>query len=144
MNNWWTKEDATNYKKLQAEIIEQYETMAKRDGIKLNGELTISENIADSSALQFVEDVLEDYLIERDIFGKNQEKYFKDLYYNYAKQWRTLLNVKHLKKMTLIDTHSLTNYRVNCVLVRSERFRQIFDIKPGDGMYYGKEMNQIW
>jgi predicted metalloendopeptidase len=144
MNNWWTKEDATNYKKLQAEIIEQYETMAKRDGIKLNGELTISENIADSSALQFVEDVLEDYLIERDIFGKNQEKYFKDLYYNYAKQWRTLLNIKQLKNITLLDTHSLTNYRVNCVLVRSERFRQIFDIKPGDGMYYGKEMNQIW
>jgi len=144
MNNWWTKEDANNYKKLQAEIIEQYETMAKRDGIKLNGELTISENIADSSALQFVEDVLEDYLIERDIFGLDQEKYFKDLYYNYAKQWRTLLNIKQLKNITLLDNHSLTNYRVNCVLVRSERFRQIFDIKPGDGMYYGKEMNVIW
>ena len=144
MNNWWSKEDMNNYKKLQAEIIEQYESMAKRDGIKLNGELTISENIADSSALQFVEDVLEDYLVERDIFGLEQEKYFKDLYYNYAKQWRTLLNIKHLKNLTLLDSHSLTNYRVNCVLVRSDRFRQIFNIQRGDGMYYNKPMSIIW
>ena len=144
IHNWWSKEDAVNYKKLQGEIIEQYETVAKRDHIKLNGNLTLSENIADTSALQIIEDVLEDYLVEHDIFGLEQEKYFKNMYYNYAKQWRTLLNNQKLKHLNAIDSHSLTNYRVNCVLMRSERFRQIFNIKPGDGMYYDKPISVIW
>jgi putative endopeptidase len=144
MHNWWSKEDSDNYKKLQEEIIEQYETVSKRDNIKLNGDLTLSENIADTSALQIVEDVLEDYLVERDIFGAEQDKHFKELYYNYATQWRTLMTISRMKILTALDGHSLTNYRVNCTLIRSERFRRIFNIEPKDGMYYNKPMSVIW
>jgi putative endopeptidase len=144
MHNWWSKEDSDNYKKLQEEIIEQYETVSKLDNIKLNGDLTLSENIADTSALQIVEDVLEDYLVERDIFGAEQDKHFKELYYNYARQWRTLMTISRMKTLTALDGHSLTNYRVNCTLIRSERFRRIFNIQSGDGMYYNKPMSIIW
>ena len=144
IHDWWSKEDSDNYKKLQEEIIEQYETVSKRDNIKLNGDLTLSENIADTSALQIIEDVLEDYLVERDIFGLEQDKHFKEMYYNYAAQWRTLMTISRMKHLTALDGHSLTNYRVNCTLIRSERFRRIFNIQPGDGMYYNKPMSIIW
>jgi predicted metalloendopeptidase len=144
IRNWWNKEDDKNYKKLQEEVVEQYETMAKRDNIKLNGKLVLSENIADISALQVIEDVLEQQLIEKDIFGPKQNSYFKELYYNYAKQWRELINKKNLNQLVMIDPHSLSKYRVNCTLIRSKRFRQIFNIQPGDNMYYGNPMNELW
>ena len=144
MHNWWNKEDMANYKKLQNEIIDQYETMSNRDNVKIDGKLTLSENIADTSALQIVEDVLEEYLMDQNIFGLEQDKHFKELYYNYAKQWRTLMNIHRMKRQTSSDGHSLSNYRVNCVLIRSERFRRIFNIQPGDGMHYNKDMNVIW
>lgn len=144
IRNWWNKEDDKNYKKLQEEVVEQYETMSKRDNIKLNGKLVLSENIADISALQVIEDVLEQQLIEKDIFGPKQNSYFKELYYNYAKQWRELINKKNLNQLVMIDPHSLSKYRVNCTLIRSKRFRQIFNIKPGDNMYYDNPMNELW
>jgi predicted metalloendopeptidase len=143
-HNWFKKEDIQAYNKLQSEVIEQYDIMAKRDHINVNSKLTLSENIADISALHLIEDVLEQYLFEHNIFGNQQDTYFIDLYNNYAKQWRVLLNMKHTTQISSIDTHSLSKYRVNCVLMRSTRFCRIFNIKPGDGMYYGKPMNEIW
>ena len=144
MHNWWNEDDLKNYNKLQDEIIEQYETFSKRDNIEIDGKLTLSENIADTSALQIIEDVLENYLMDRNIFGAEQDKHFKELYYNYAMQWRTLVNIQKMKRIPMIDRHSLSNYRVNCVLIRSERFRRIFNIQPGDGIHYNKQMNVIW
>lgn len=144
IHNWWNKADLANYKKLQDEIIEQYETISKRDNVQMDGKLTLSENIADTSALQIIEDVLEDYLVKQDIVGLEQNKHFKELYYNYAMHWRTLMNIRRMKRQASSDGHSLSNYRVNCVLIRSERFRNIFNIQPGDGMHYDKQMSIIW
>jgi putative endopeptidase len=144
LNYWWTDGDIEKYRTLQKEVIKQYEDIAKKDGIIIDGQLTLSENIADISALHLVEDTLEDYLISKNITGENQNLYFKKLYRYFAQQWRTLMSTKKEKSMVMIDEHSLARYRVNCVLMRSKRFQQIFDIHSYDGMYYPLDMNEIW
>ena len=144
LNYWWTKEDSLHYKRLQNDVVEHYEALAKVDGIKLDGHTTLDENIADISALNIVEDTLESYLIDNNIFGEHQNAYFKDLYYNYARQWRSLVKPRQIRTLMLTDPHSMSKYRVNCVLMRSKRFAQIFDIKHTDGMYYARELNEIW
>jgi predicted metalloendopeptidase len=144
MNYWWTEEDKTHYKQLQNDVIDHYEALAKKDGIKVDGKLTLDENIADISALHIIEDTLESYLIENNIFGEKQNSYFKELYYNFARQWRSLVKPKQLKTLLLLDQHSLSKYRVNCVLMRSKRFAKIFDINHSDGMYYDRKLNEIW
>jgi predicted metalloendopeptidase len=106
--------------------------------------LTLDENIADISALHIIEDTLESYLIENNIFGENQNTYFKELYYNFARQWRTLVKPKQIKTLLLLDQHSLSKYRVNCVLMRSKKFAQVFNISHSDGMYYDRKLNEIW
>ena len=144
MNYWWTKEDKIHYEQLQNDVVDHYEALAKKDGIKVDGKLTLDENIADISALHIIEDTLESYLIENNIFGEKQNTYFKELYYNFARQWRSLVKPKQLKTLLLLDQHSLSKYRVNCVLMRSKRFSQIFDINHSDGMYYDRKLNEIW
>jgi putative endopeptidase len=144
MNYWWTEEDKTHYERLQNDVIDHYESLAKKDGIKVDGKLTLDENIADISALHIIEDTLESYLIENNIFGEKQNTYFKELYYNFARQWRSFVKPKQIKTLLLLDQHSLSKYRVNCVLMRSKRFAQIFDINHSDGMYYDRKLNEIW
>jgi predicted metalloendopeptidase len=141
---WWTKEDRMKYSVLQDDVIEHYEALAKKDGNKLNGKLTLDENVADISALNIIEDTLETYLTEQNIFGEKQTEYFKDLYYNYAKQWRTIIKPKQTKLMLMTDPHSLAKYRVNCVLMRSKRFNRIFNIHKGDDMFYSINVPEIW
>jgi len=144
LNYWWTNGDIETYKSLQRDVIKQYEEIAKKDGIKINGELTLSENIADISALHLIEDTLEDYLTSRNILGNEQNKYFKKLYNNFARKWRSLMTENKERNLLMIDEHSLAKYRVNCVLMRSKRFQEIFNISENDGMYYPLDMNEIW
>lgn len=141
---WWTKEDRSQYSLLQKDVIDHYEALAKKDGNKLDGNLTLDENIADISALNIVEDTLETYLIEQNIFGEKQTAFFKDLYYNYAKQWRAIIKPKQMKQLLMTDPHSLAKYRVNCVLMRSKRFNRIFNIRKGDAMFYSIDAPEIW
>jgi predicted metalloendopeptidase len=141
---WWAKEDIANYQLLQKDVMEHYIALAKQDGLKINAGLTLNENIADISAMSLVEDVLENYLFEQNIFGEKQDEYFKELYYNYASQWRSIIKPMHLKNRILSDQHSLSKYRVNCVLMRSKRFNTIFNITQKDGMFFSEKIKEIW
>jgi len=143
-NYWWTNKDKTNYKLLQDDVVEHYEALALKDGVKLDGHLTLDENIADISALNIVEDTLETYLNEQNIFGEAQIAHFKDLYINYARQWRSKLTQKKQTDLLESDPHSLAKYRVNCVLMRSKRFVSIFNINSKNGMYYADDLKEIW
>jgi len=141
---WWAKQDLQNYKLLQEDVKEHYRALAKKDGIEVNAVLTLNENIADISAMSLIEDALESYLFEQNIFGEKQDEYFKDLYYNYARQWRSILRPKQISNRLLLDQHSLSKYRVNCALMRSKRFNTIFNITQKDGMFLSEKTKEIW
>lgn len=142
--SWWTKEDKENYNILQNDVMDHYTAQALKDGIKIDAKLTLNENIADISAMNLVENTLETYLFEQNIFGEKQDEYFKDLYYNYAQQWRAIIRQKQLENRLLTDQHSLAKYRVNCVLMRSSRFNTIFNITQKDGMFFSETTKEIW
>jgi putative endopeptidase len=141
---WWTKEDKNNYSILQNDVMDHYTALALKDGLKIDAKLTLNENIADISAMNLVENTLETYLFEQNIFGEKQDEYFKDLYYNYAQQWRTIFRPSQLRNKLLTDQHSLAKYRVNCVLMRSSRFNTIFNITQKDGMFFSEQIKEIW
>ena len=141
--NWWLKEDTIEYKKKQKMIIDQYEYVAKKDKVKLQGSLTLGENIADIGGFILAEETLEEILNESCIVGKAQDAYFKEFYYEYAKQWRSVMRKQLLKKSLNHDVHSVSKYRVNCVLMRSARFKRIFNITPADGMWF-ENNDTIW
>jgi putative endopeptidase len=142
--SWWTKEDRDNYNILQNDVMDHYTALALKDGLKIDAKLTLNENIADISAMNLIENTLETYLFEQNIFGEKQDEYFKDLYYNYAQQWRSILRPKQLRNILLTDQHSLAKYRVNCVLMRSSRFNTIFNITQKDGMFFSEKTKEIW
>jgi predicted metalloendopeptidase len=140
---WWNNDDLNSYKKKQIEIIKQYELIAKKDKYNINGNVTLTENIADIAGFSIIEDVLESYLNELGIIGETQYPYFKKLYYYYTKQWRSIMKVKAMHNLLNIDPHSISKHRVNGVLMRSWRFETIFNIQKGDGMYF-KNKDTIW
>jgi len=141
--NWWSEEDMKKYKEKQKQVIHQYESIAKKDKLSLRGRLTLGENIADIGGFILAEDTLEEILAEEGIFGIEQDNFFKEFYYEYAKQWRSITRKKIFKKSLNNDVHSVAKYRVNCVLMRSARFKRIFNILKTDGMWFDIE-DTIW
>ena len=50
LNNWWTDEDSAHFKQLAQKMIEEFDGIPFA-GQKVNGKLTVSENIADAGGL---------------------------------------------------------------------------------------------
>jgi len=142
---WWTDEDIKRYKRKQESVKIQYEEFAKRDNYKIPAQLNMGENIADISGFLLAEDALRYHLkIEK---GEKEEEITKALhefYFYYAKQWRSTLQAKEMSGKIDNNLHTISKYRVNCVLSRSRRFQEMYGIQKGDGMYYNITTNEIW
>ena len=144
-SGWWSSEDTKKYKEKQDKLIHFYENVAKKDHIVVNANITIGENIADIGGFLIAEEALVDHLIENKIYGEKQNIYLKEFYKYYAQYWQSIKKPELYKNMNLLNPHSIAKYRVNCVLVTSDRFNKIYDIKKDNKMYLNHyEEYHIW
>jgi predicted metalloendopeptidase len=144
-SGWWSKEDTKTYQEKQDKLIHFYENVAKKDDIIVSANITIGENIADIGGFLIAEEALVDHLIENKIYGEKQNIYLMEFYKYYAEYWQSIKKFELYKNMNLLNPHSIAKYRVNCVLVTSERFNKIYNIQKKDKMYLNHyEEYHIW
>ena len=143
LNNWWTDHDKKIFKSKIKDVIKQYETVAKRDGIDFDAEVGVGEDLADISGMSLVEEYLRDYLIINNDIDIIRNVNLKKLYIYLAIQGKQKIFKKAIKAQLKINPHPLEKYRVNCPLSRLRVFRAIFDIKKGDGMWW-HNTDTIW
>jgi len=143
LNDWWTDTDKKKYKRIQEDVIKQYEEFAARDGIKFDASIGIGEDLADISGLA----ICDEYL--RDFQEKNEDlipiRYFSyEVFYTYfAFQQRQVVRKKALAAQLKTNPHPLDKYRCNIPLSRSEIFRALYNVKKGDGMWW-HNTNTVW
>jgi putative endopeptidase len=143
LNDWWTDADKKKYKSIQNDVIKQYEEFAARDGIKFDASIGIGEDLADISGLA----ICDEYL--RDFQEKNSDlipiRYFSyEAFYTYfAFQNRQVVTKKALAAQLKTNPHPLDKYRTNIPLSRSKIFRALYNVKPGDGMWW-HNTDTIW
>jgi len=143
LNDWWTDTDKKKYKKIQDDVIKQYEEFAARDGIKFDASIGIGEDLADISGLA----ICDEYL--RDFQEKNEDlipiRYFSyEVFYTYfAFQQRQVVRKKALAAQLKTNPHPLDKYRCNIPLSRSVIFRALYNVKKGDGMWWNNT-NTVW
>jgi putative endopeptidase len=140
--NWWTPHDHKIFQSKVNDVIQQYETFAARDGIKMDGSLSVGENLADISGLAIIQEYLRDYQITDDYIIPIKKLSFETLFMYIAYQWRSFVSKEAIPTELKINPHPLDKYRANCPLARLELFKSIYNIKKGDGMYWHSDT--IW
>ena len=140
--NWWTPHDHKIFQSKVNDVIRQYETFAARDGIKMDGSLSVGENLADISGLAIIQEYLRDYQITDDYIVPIKKLSFEMLFMYIAHQWRSFVSKEAIPTELKINPHPLDKYRANCPLARLELFKSIYNIKKGDGMYWHSDT--IW
>ena len=134
LNNWWTDEDSAHFKQLAQKMIEEFEGIPFA-GQKVNGKLTVSENIADAGGLSCA---LEAAKTEADF---NAQEFF----INWATIWRMKATEQYMQLLLSIDVHAPQKLRANIQAENLDDFYTAFDIKPGDEMYRAPEDRvHIW
>lgn len=140
--NWWTPHDHKIFKSKVNDVIQQYETFAARDGIKMDGSLSVGENLADISGLAIIQEYLRDYQITDEYIIPIKKLSFETLFMYIAYQWRSFVSKESIPTELKINPHPLDKYRANCPLARLDLFKSIYQIKKGDGMYWHSDT--IW
>ena len=143
LNNWWTDEDRKKFKLKIKDVVNQYETFAKRDGIKFDAELGVGEDLADISGLSLVEEYLIEFNKNNNIYTRLEKISLETFYIEIAMQGRQKIYKSALKAQLKMNPHPLEKYRCNCPLARLELFKTIFNIKKSDGMWWHNN-DTIW
>ena len=126
-NVWWTDKDMDEYKKMSQSIVDYYNNYEMM-GVKVNGDLTLMENIADLGAMTCITSIIGDD-------AKALDEAFGQMTYN----WASEDTASFMMYLLNTDTHSPNKIRVNAVLSSCDAFYRIYDIREGDGMYVAPE-----
>ena len=62
LSNWWTEEDNVRFDELNERVAAQYGAIEVLPGLNVNGQITVTENVADLGGVQVAYDALEVYL----------------------------------------------------------------------------------
>lgn len=134
LNNWWTPEDSAHFKELAQKMIDEFDGLPIA-GQKVNGKLTVSENIADGGGLSCALEAAK----EEDDF--NAQEFF----INWATIWRMKATQQYEQLLLSIDVHAPQKLRANVQAQNQADFYTAFGIQPGDQMYKAPEDRvNIW
>ena len=155
LHEWWTPEDKAAFKQRSQKLVSQYDAFEPRDlpGERVNGSLTVGENIGDLGGLTIG---LKAYLIslgddpsggavDGSLDGAGEEWTGPQrLFLN----WAHCLRAKSRKELALqrlaVDPHSPPEFRANIVRNLDE-FHEALGTVPGDGLWLDPEDRvRIW
>lgn len=134
LKEWWTKEDAEKFKARTQKLIDEYNSFTAIDTFKVNGALTLGENIADLGGLTVsfaAYQKTDEYKKNESIDGFTPTQRF---FLGYAQVWANNIRPEALKLRLKTDVHSPGYQRVNGPLMNLPEFFKAFDVKPGDPM----------
>jgi putative endopeptidase len=143
LENWWTEKDKKKYKKIQENIIKEYETFASYDDIKFDAWPSIGENLADIAGLAICLEYLRDFQQKNQDILPIQALSFRAFFVYFALQSRQKISKKAILAQLKTNPHPLDKYRCNVPLSRSRIFRAIYEVKNGDTMWWSS-MNTVW
>ena len=134
LNNWWTEEDLEAFNQKAKDMIALFEGVETGYG-PCNGELTVSENIADSGGLRCA--------LEASKKGKHHN--LDEFFQNWARVWRNKSSLEYSQLLLRVDVHGPTILRTNLQLSNLPEFQEHYQISETDKMYLPKEkMVSIW
>ncbi|TVQ02760.1 MAG: M13 family peptidase [Planctomycetaceae bacterium] len=145
LRNWWTEDDRSEFEKRARGLVAQYNAYEPIEGMPINGELTLGENIGDLGGLSVAHAAYRLSLGDQEapvIDGLSGDQRF---FLGWGQIWRRLYRDAELRKRLLTDPHSPSQFRVNGIVRNMDAFYDAFEILPEDPLYLAPENRvRIW
>ncbi len=145
MENWWTPEDRKNFEAKTNVLVAQYNEYVPIEGLHVNGNLTLGENIGDLSGLTISYAAYHRALNGRaapvlDGFTGDQR-----LFLGFAQIWREKAREGYLRQRVLSNPHSPPMFRVNGTVRNVDGWYDAFGIAPGQKYYLAPDARvHLW
>jgi predicted metalloendopeptidase len=145
LRDWWTKEDAEEYQKRAKVVVEQYNRLEPLPGLKVNGALTLGENIADLTGVVIAHRAYQISLRGQpaptlDGLSGNQR-----FYMGWAQVWAGKMRDDARRQQIMTDPHAPEMFRANAPVRNVPEFYSTFDVKESDKLFLAPgERAKIW
>ncbi|MDN5895943.1 MAG: peptidase M13, partial [Nocardioides sp.] len=149
LNDWWTPQDKAAFEVKSKALVAQYDGFEPRSlpGEKVNGSLTVGENIGDLGGLTIGHKAYQLSLgaAPQETAGELLDSSgSRRLFMNWAYCWRTKRRKEQEQQYLTIDPHSPPEFRANIVRNLDE-FHRAFDTSAGDGLWVEPDRRvRIW
>jgi putative endopeptidase len=129
VRNWWTEADRSEFDRRAAVMVEQFSAFEVADGLRVNGELTLGENIADLGGLRIALAALESILDAGDpmVGGLTPQQRF---FMSWARVWRRTYTDEYLRLIVNSDPHAPSDLRCNAPISNLPSFAAAFGLAP--------------
>jgi len=147
LRNWWTDADREAFEGRTRRLVDQFNALepAEAPGHRVNGELTLGENIGDLGGLGIA---YKAYLATLDggeapvLDGLTGAQRF---FFAWATSWRQVIRSEEAIRRVTIDPHSPNEFRANATVRNLDAFHEAFDVREGDAMWLPEEERvRIW
>lgn len=147
LRNWWTEDDRAAFEQRTAALIEQYDALepAQTPGHKVNGSLTIGENIGDLGGLSIALKAFR--LATQDAAAESIDGYTPEqrLFLNWGAIWQSKARTETVLQRLAVDPHAPNEFRCNQIVRNVEAFYEAFDLQPTDALYLEPDKRvSIW
>jgi putative endopeptidase len=145
LRDWWTPQDAATFKARADVLGAQFSKFEPLPGVRVNGELTMGENIADLGGLTLALDAYRVSLKGQpapvlDGFTGDQR-----VFLGWAQAWRGKVSDDYVRKQVVSDPHSPRQFRVIGPTRNIDGWYDTFKVQPGDKEYLAPEDRaRIW
>lgn len=147
LRDWWAPEDRVAFKQLTSKLVDQYAALSPQEAPdrKVNGELTLGENIGDLGGLGIAYQAW--LLSGGDPNGEPIDGYTpaQRLFLGWAAAWQMKTRHESAVQLLATDPHSPAEFRCNQIVRNIDAFYDAFGVTESDALWLAPEERvRIW
>ena len=134
LRNWWTEQDKKEFEQRTKCVSDEYSNFTAIDDLKVNGPLTLGENVADNGGMRVAYMALLSTLAGKQpaaIDGLTPQQRF---FLGWANGWCQNRTDALSRMLVTVDPHSPGKWRVNGVVSNMPEFQEAYHCKPNAAM----------
>jgi endothelin-converting enzyme/putative endopeptidase len=140
LRDWWTAADGKHFKQASAALAAQYSAYKPFPDLAINGQQTLSENLADLAGLSASYDAYHATLVNKRVTPEADQQFF----IGYAASWREKERDEALRRAILTDGHAPDKWRTATVR-NLDAWYNAFNVQPGQTLYLApKDRVRVW
>lgn len=135
LKEWWSKDVAKEFDKRAACVASQFDEYVAVDDVRVNGKLTLGENIADLGGLKLAYAAFQAMKKTREVKGGDYAYTpEQEFFLGYAQSWCGSMRGEMLRLLVATNPHAPPKFRVNGPLSNMPEFASAFSCREGSAM----------
>ena len=140
LRDWWTPADLAHFQSASQQLVAQFAAYKPFPDLAVNGQLTLSENLADLAGVAAAHDA---FTLSQQ--GKPaQSNADRDFFIGYGVSWRSKAREAAARQQILTDGHAPAQYRAATVR-NLDAWYPAFDVQSGQQLYLAPQQRvRVW